>query len=49
MTSKTRDNSGSSVAQLVKPQILGFDSGFDLTVREMEPHSGLCADIMELA
>ena len=32
------------MAQSVKHPILGFGSGRDLTVREFEPHLGLCAD-----
>ena len=35
------------MAQLVKPPTPGFGSGHDLTVREIEPHIGLCADIVE--
>ena len=34
---------GAWVAQLVKR--LGFGSGHELTVREFEPHIGLCGDI----
>ena len=34
---------GRLVAQSVKPPILGFGSGHDLTVRESEPHIGLTA------
>ena len=32
------------MAQLVKHLILGFGSGHDLTVRELEPHIGLHTD-----
>ena len=32
---------GPWVAQLVKCQILGFGSGYDLMVSEIEPHMGL--------
>ena len=32
------------LAQLVKHLTLDFGSGHDLTVRESEPHIGLCAD-----
>ena len=35
---------GAWVAQLVKHPTLRFGSGRDLTVCEIEPHLGLCAD-----
>ena len=37
------------MAQSVKRQTLDFGSGHDLTVRGIEPHSGLCADSIEPA
>ena len=37
------------MAQSVKRPTLDFDSGHDLTVREKEPHVGLCADGAEPA
>ena len=37
------------MAQLVKHPTLDFGSGRDLTVREIEPQAGLCADSAELA
>ena len=37
------------MAQLVKCAALDFSSGHDLTVNELEPHVGLCADSVELA
>ena len=37
------------MAQSVKRQILGFDSGPDLTIFGFEPHIGLCADSVEPA
>ena len=40
---------GAGVAQLVKCLTLDFSSGHDLTVCEMEPHIGLCADSAEPA
>ena len=40
---------GAWVAQSVKRPTLGFGSGRDLTVRGIEPHVGLCADIAEPA
>ena len=40
---------GRLVAQSVKPPILGFSSGHDLTVRESEPHIGLHSDSTEPA
>ena len=33
----------------VKRPTLGFGSGHDLTVRGVEPHTGLCADSVEPA
>ena len=35
------------MTQSVKHPALGFGSGHDLTVRDLEPHIRLCADIME--
>ena len=35
--------SGASVAQSVKHPTPDFSSGRDLTIRELEPHIGLCA------
>ena len=35
---------GAWVAHSVKCPTLDFSSGHDLTVREFEPHVGLCAD-----
>ena len=40
---------GAWVAQLVGRLTLDFSSGHDLTVREFEPHTGLCADNAEPA
>ena len=40
---------GRLVAQSVKPPILGFSSGHDLTVRESEPHIRLHSDSTEPA
>ena len=40
---------GTWVVQSVKSQTLDFGSGHDLTVREFEPHDGLCADSGEPA
>ena len=40
---------GTWVTQLVKHPTLDFDSGHDLTVREMEFHVRLCADSPEPA
>ena len=37
------------MVQSVKHLTFGFDSGHDLTVREFEPHVGLCADSVEPA
>ena len=37
------------MAQSVKHLTLDFDSGHDPTVRETEPHVGLCADCAEPA
>ena len=37
------------MAQLVKRPTLDLSSGRDLTVREIEPRLGLCADSMETA
>ena len=37
------------MAQSVKHLTLDLGSGHDLTVREMEPHVGLCADSVEPA
>ena len=37
------------MAQLVKHLTLNFGSGHDLTVCEMEPRIGLCADSAEAA
>ena len=37
------------MALSVKHLTLGFGSGHDLTVSEVEPHIGLCADSMEPA
>ena len=38
---------GCLVAQSVKHSTLGFSSGHDLTVYELEPHIGLCAHSAE--
>ena len=40
---------GAWAAQLVKRLTLDFGSGHDLTVRETEPHIGLCVDSAEPA
>ena len=40
---------GTWVAQLVKCPTLGFGSGHDLKVWELEPYIGLCADNAEPA
>ena len=40
---------GACVAQLVSHPTLDFGSGHHLTVREFEPHIGLCADRAEPA
>ena len=40
---------GTWVAQSVKPLSLGFGSGEDCTVCELEPCIGLCSDSTELA
>ena len=40
---------GTWVAQSVKCLTLGFSSGHDLRVRELEPHIGLCTDSTEPA
>ena len=40
---------GTWVAQLVNHLTLGFCSGHDLTVHEMEPRAGLCAHSAEAA
>ena len=40
---------GAWVAQSVKQPTLGFGSDHDLTVCELEPHVGLCADSKESA
>ena len=37
------------MAQSVKHLILGFGSGHDITVHEIEPYFGLCTDSMEAA
>ena len=37
------------LAQLVEHLTLGFSSGHDLTVREFEPHVGLCVESVEPA
>ena len=37
------------MAQSVKRPIVDFSSGRDLTICEIEPHVGLCADSVELA
>ena len=42
-------NRGTSVAQLVKRLTLDLGSGHDLTVRDFEPHIGLCTDSVEPA
>ena len=36
------------MAHLVKHLTLGFGSGHDLTVHEIEPHVGFCSDSTEL-
>ena len=40
---------GTWVAQSVKHLTLGVGSGYDLTVREIEPQVGLCTDSLEPA
>ena len=40
---------GAWVAQSVKHPTLNFGSGHDLTVHEIQPYVGLCADSMEPA
>ena len=40
---------GRRVAQSVKCPTFDFGSGHGLTVRELEPHIGLCADSVEPA
>ena len=40
---------GAWVAQLVKHSALGFSSDHDLTVCEIKPRTGLCADNVEPA
>ena len=40
---------GLLVAQSGKRPTLGLGSGHDLTVHEIEPHVGLCADSVEPA
>ena len=40
---------GTWVVQLVKHPALDFGSGHDLSVHEIEPHSGLCIDGAEPA
>ena len=40
---------GARVAQLVEGPTLDFGSDHDLTVCEIEPHFGLCADSVEPA
>ena len=47
-TSKTECR-GAQVAQGVKRLTLNVDSGQNLTVHEIEPHTGLCADGAEPA
>ena len=42
-----RRERGAWVAQAVKCPTLDFSSGHDLTVHELEPHVGLCADSAE--
>ena len=46
---KSRNSKGAWVAQSVKWLTLDFSSGHDLTVPEIEPHIGLCADSIEPA
>ena len=46
---KTLPLGGAWVAQSIKLPTLGFDSGHDLIVGEMEPYMGLHADSMEPA
>ena len=37
------------MAQLLRHLTLDFDSGHDLTIHEIQPHVGLCADSTEPA
>ena len=46
---KKKTVGGAWVAQLVKCLTLDFGSGHDLTVCEIRPHLGLCADSTEPA
>ena len=49
MLSERSQTLAPGVAQSVKRQALGFGSGLDLTVCEIEPCIGLCADSVEPA
>ena len=49
MASENKEKRGTRVAQSVKCRTPGVGAGHDLTVREFEPHIGLCADSMEPA
>ena len=40
---------GAWIAQLVRHPTIDFSSGHELTVREFQPHVGLCADSVESA
>ena len=40
---------GAWATQSFKQQTLGIGSGYDLLVRDFEPHTGLCADSTESA
>ena len=46
---KTSNFLGTWVAHSLKRLTFGFDSGHDLTVPEIQPRFGLCADSMEPA
>ena len=46
---KNLQERGTWEAQSVKHPTLGFASGHDLTVREVEPHFGHCVDSAEPA
>ena len=44
-----REIRGTCMVQLVKHPTLDFSSGHDLSVCEIKPHVGLCADLTEPA
>ena len=46
-TEKNEILRGAWLAQSIKHPTLDFGSGQDLTIRELEPHAGLCTDSME--